>query len=322
MLVVGNSATIQEEFIEMTNCFTFNPIKGFVDGIELVVGAPRLDNRGTYPPHVRVGGEFIAADSVKHPVAKNGQLVEASFRRITTDRNTFDVLSEKNDDSCIVLVDINLPKGVTSKINPGIINAWVTFESELATISLEHKASGRCLVQFLEGEDLMIYSKDGAVYHIVCRYGKMESIKLTAEEMARERVLLAERQLDENESGLSKQHAILGGIVRLLDFTRDTEAQEVLMDFLCDFSGENDMPTRMRQQTENLFRRYNDSRHIMFSAGEMNFDNVVPITAKQGLAEVKRKKAERAERDRELRAQMRGASNGGKQQQSSKNKRG
>lgn len=286
----------------MTNCFTFNPFLGFYDGIEMALNVPRPDNSGrVFPPHVRVSSEFIQIDSVKKPVWNDGRLLSAAIRRIDTDRTSFKVFSRNDGDSILVLVDLVTPEGVKRKIDPDVVNAWVAFESDTTEVVLKHPVSGRCLVELDNGDDLTVFDKDGAVYRIVNRDGQMESIRLTTAEMARERILLMQRQLDENESGLGKQHAILGGAARLLEHTRDVDARDVLTDFLCDYSGPDDLPNGLRINICNLLVNYGDLRSVMFSPSMDFGGNVVPLAKSRGKTEAaaKAKKRERSERDRE-----------------------
>lgn len=306
----------------MDNCFTFSPLGGFSLGIELATGVPTGRNNGSvYRDHVRVGPDFIQVDSVKKPIWTGNILRAAKMRRVDTQHASFEVFSRLDDGaSLLVFIDLSLvPAGMARRIDPSSVNAWVNFQTD-ADVVLQHNSSGKCLVEFTRDEQAMlIFDRDGAVYRIVRRNGRMIVDKLTKVQMAKERCRLMRDQIDridpENaDIAMRHLHGILGGAVRLLQAAvRASDTREVFVDFLADYA-DGRMSDSMRQQVYDLLRAYSDTRAFMFSEG---YDgNVVLLAGHRNVgqsAEAKKKKAERSARDSATRNQMRGASSGGKQ---------
>ncbi len=315
----------------MTNCFTFSPLGGFLDGISIATNVAKIGG-GVHPQHVAIGDKYVVIDKVRVPNIQAGLLMEASVREVhpASGKNSFNAISKKGDDTIVVFVDINLvPAGAKRKLDPSVINAWVHFESN-ATLVAYNLAFGKALVSFgRDGESTLIFDRDGAVYSIARQDGMMVVQPLSVVEQAKERTRLLKNQVRNFEHAvaegkkefpvkevpITRLHGILGGAVRLLSFLvrYDREACTPLVDFLVDHVGAG-LSEGVRKETYNLLRTHGHPQAIMFAEG---FDTSNVVSFKQhadgasARAKAEQKRKERSARDADDRAKMKGKSGGG-----------
>lgn len=309
------------------NCFTYSPVVGIIPGIKLEVDVQKPEG-GFHRPHVLVGNRFFSIDSGSKPVWDKDRLLAAQVESVTDGEKSYQVLTRRTQNtSAVLMIDLkSVPKGVKFKLNPSAVNAWVHIETDGDMLFFD-KIDGKCLIEFSkELESATIFVADGSVHRVVCNEGTIMTQSLTIAEQAKERVGLTNfivsqyrKDIADESSNVTirRLHGILGGINRLLQMVvnRDRSAADILINFLADFVGE-EMPVSMRRDINSLLRAYQHPLAATFAEPEV-FDNVVNLNLlrdkfrtaeKKGPpAEEKKRKQDRAARDRAAHLEKLGA---------------
>ncbi|MCA9366103.1 hypothetical protein KC722_00830 [Candidatus Kaiserbacteria bacterium] len=302
-----------------TNCLTYSPLTGFSAGIQLATGLLKQGG-GTLSPRLCIGAGFVQLDNHAPASTKDGVLTEATLKTIRpTHGRSFSVFSRPDDSSAlIVLIDINLAKQhVRRRIDPAVVSAWVTFETD-ADVIMKDGPSGRALLEFRkEHQACLIFDRDGAVYRIVRQGTAMVTDPLTSGQMATERVRLLDGMVRRYSADveaakkhgtelppIGRLHGVIGAAGRLLTAAvRDVAARDILTDFLADHIGE-EMAEGTRREVYDLLTACQHPKAVMFMSG---YDNVVSLDTKRKSAESAIKRAEADKKRAERRARDRAA---------------
>ena len=300
-----------------TNLFSFNPFQGLTAGFVLQVN--KFDQRrGTIlPAHVLCGEGFIQVEKSWKPTLKDSRLFEATLRMVTPlQGKPFRVIDQGNSTSIYLQVTMATPAGISPKASANVVNAiGKTTVSEGVQVVMYDNLTPDSILEFVDdGAHVEIWAATGAVYRFRRHGLDIVQEHLTFEQMAGLRVVQLNEQivtLDLNNSDhVRKYHGIVGGAVRLLQYAQDRKAREVLIDFLVQQNGPN-LTMRLRDNIRMLLLGYKHPSSCMFVEG---YDKPFLETKETcGRRKPTAKKVLRAQQDRERRAQMKGASSGGKQ---------
>ena len=314
-------------------CLSFDSLHGLQNGIPLVTGMPTGKNDGSYhPPHIRCGENFLGMNRKEHHMPTisyfegRPHVTRGLLQEITPNKEgaaTFTVLSAFNFTPLNQLVYVTSrlvedPR-IKLKYDPKTIRAWqgVIADQTVGTL-LRDEFSGDCLLLFTEdGQEADVYLGTGTVWRIARENGIVSAQILSWTETATVRVAQYQSQLElltDSVDDIKRKHGIIGGAIRLLHLTKNAPgARQVLVQFL----GDEKLPltAKMRAEIYNLLASWNDNARFDF--GEQS--NVLNLTLlrehfKGAPAEEKKRKLDRANRDRQERAIMKGSSNGGGKQ--------
>ncbi len=311
-----------------TNLFTFNPFTGLTAGVALTMNA--IGSRGqSLPPHVMCSGNFLAVEKGwQHPpLDRTGHLQAASVYLIEPQHGgkPFSVLVPKNvhSDALYVHVVNNKPEHVKLLHRPDDVCAWsmITVQGDIDLI-LQSKQSMEYFIGFhSEGDEVSLWYPTGHIARLVRRGDEVVSVPLTAREIAEERVYQLQSQLEEvlEEDAVStkRRHGILWGGLRVLRTVSDRKAQDVWVDFFTDQLQYMNDHLREAIRAELLKKAHPFAGNFLPGWSE----NVVSLHSAKpsaGKAAALAKKRDRADKDRDLRAAMRGGQGGGGNQQKKK----
>lgn len=312
------------------NTYHFNPVRGLVAGLPVSEGVPTGRNNGAvHPPHVKCGTAYIVVDNVKAPLvqAVDGvkRVMLASVRKIfpASGRSEFKALSRHENSDNIVLVHLqNFDFHVKDKFS--WVEAWSGIKADGDVDFVISDSGGAILLFSQDNQEVDIYLHNGAVYRLRQEHGSIVVVPLSRKDMAELRVAQFAEQLEGLKDDDRRKEGILWGASRLLKASIfDSEVREVLADFFV--GNRSKMSDKLCQEIRSLLLQVNHLSAGNFVAGYG--DNVIQLRSvpsadsQKRLADVKRKKLLRQERDRQARNDMRGSSNGGGQSKKAGQKR-
>ena len=312
----GLGAALQEDSQRAANCFSVNSTGRLDEGIYLTLHEQKPGGFGEYPPHLKVGHQFILRNRngsygcVYRPTNEGGLVRRAEIVTVTPiEGEPFDVLNCPSDTSPhfhLLLIHYGLAQQDGVKLKDSVYELGI-WHGVFGTAKLVRSSGDQALVRFDEdGQEVHVMYPNGLVRSVIRENGLLMLQSLSDAEMAMVRVANAEEQLaecDTTERGIKRRDGILIGMVKLLQLTRSYEgAREVILDFL----RAQNLSNRMRQEIRATLVSLGDQYALEFA--DISYASVVtPDSPRKGpSAEAKAKKAEKAAKDRELRQQMRG----------------
>lgn len=319
---VGLGNALQEDNQRAPNCFTVNSTGALDEGVYLTLHAPKPDGSGEYPPHLKVGHNFLlrnrngAQGCIYRPSERGGLVRRAEIVTVTPIQGKpFQVIncpSEEKLDFQLLHVHFGMAKEDKVHLKERVyqLNIW---HGVFGTAEPLLVSGDQALIKFTEdGQEVHVMYPSGLVRSVVREHGYLRLQTFSNAEMAEVRVGNAKHQLgecDSSEHGIKRRDGILFGIIKLLELTRSREdAREVIVDFL----REQDLSRRMRGEIRVLLVGLGDKYALEF-ADDVGFtvNNGTPHRGSGPSREVRARKALKAEKDRELRQQMRGGHGGG-----------
>lgn len=292
------------------NCFSFDPYRGVAEGIVVTENMLNPRNDGSvYPPHIRCDG-FINLDRVKAPTTKTvGEqrlLTQACLRQIdpTNGGKSFNMFSSIGRTGILLLINL-LATSHRVKEKVSGLRAWEGIEADNDIEKLLVSPSGALLFLTEDGQEVDVYLHNGSVFRLRREKDSVVNIPLTWTDMAKMRVEQFRTQiatLGDDEDDVRRLHGVLGGAIRLVRFCgKEQGPREVVSEFLAENVG--NMTDRIRTEVRALLLLANDKYAGIFITGH----NIVSLDdrrrnsgdAGRKLAEAKKKKAERQQRDRD-----------------------
>lgn len=318
-MIEGGIVAIQEESVAH-NLFSFNPYSGVTMGIRPVIDQFDMMKRTLRPPHVACGNAFVSINNRWDPELREGLLLDATLRLISpAERRPFEVLDVRPAQAThlYLIVEPNRSgPGVKTKVTADMVNAIAQVEvGDGVRIVLSDVRSGQTFLEFHKDNGVaFVWSPDGLIYRF-CREGAhIVHRPLTAVVMAdlriaqfRERVKSLDRSQPDQ---LRRYHGVVFGAIRLLRFTRDPEARDVLVEFLIEQIGPN-LTDRIREEIRLILLDQGHPNACMFLS--LEFVSTTEPVRCGARRKPTAKRVARSNKDREERMLRRGPASGGKQ---------
>jgi|GEM_PF-5720164 len=314
---------------KVTN-FHYAPYQGVMEGIPLSANMLSRRNDGTfYPLQLRCGDRYIMLDRNHQPLIQN--LADGTVRVINADvvpftslaGKTFNLLSKSEGNSVLLFVQTRSTDQRIKEKFPA--TAWenVIIDGSSGMIM---SSVGLYLVRMIEGGSVYIFLRNGAVTKVEVRGGRCVETTLSLADMATQRVEQMQDQLsklsDPYVTEVVLLHGILGGASRMLcQFIAIEDVRHIFVNFLLDHL--EDIPRKSKQDVRQALLSVNDIYAGNFVEGYENnvvqFNKHHKTTAiSEQLAAATRRRSARRIKDREVRAEMRGPSGGGRRTTKSK----
>ncbi|HEY0964173.1 MAG TPA: hypothetical protein VGE31_00025 [Candidatus Paceibacterota bacterium] len=300
-----------------SNLFSFNPFSGVSAGITPVTDLYDFKRQRLRPAHIACGDQFIQIDNTwQAPPYREGKLFEANLRTIAPPgKRAFEVVSQKQStiDALYLFVDTTIEaEGVRSRITADMVNATAQIEiTDGVRIVMHDVLSGKAFLEFhKEGGTVFLWTPDGWIYRLIRENGEIKNRPLRPVEIAEMRTAHFREILRGMNHLLPEQlrrcHGIISSAVRLLRYTRDAEARDVLVDFFLEQSGPK-MTDRIREDIRIILLEVGHENACMFLSPEYASGDSKACCSRRKPSQ---KRLARSTHDRELRQQMRGPSGG------------